>query len=71
MPDISLIIWSGSISHTQARIIYYIQAKWLVLNRCLANLTYVCDTSADTLFDLDPMLHGFANIFPIELFGPP
>ncbi|XP_060182236.1 uncharacterized protein LOC132611894 [Lycium barbarum] len=64
--------WKGNLSLLPKKVISFVRARKLVEKGWLAYLAHIRDTSTDTPpIDSGPVVHKFADVFPVDLPGMP
>ncbi|KAF3668868.1 hypothetical protein FXO37_09299 [Capsicum annuum] len=72
MPNVTPVVWKGSISREPTGIVSYVRPKRLILSFNESYLSYICDTSMESLLlGFVPIVCEFPNVFPINLPGIP
>ncbi|XP_070025895.1 uncharacterized protein [Nicotiana sylvestris] len=72
MPRLPRLEWKGSIVDTPSRVISFLKARHMVKKGCLAYLSYVRDTTAESpMIDSVLVVREFADGFPSDLSSMP
>ncbi|XP_070013716.1 uncharacterized protein [Nicotiana sylvestris] len=72
MPWLPRLEWKGSTVDTSSRVISFLKARHMVEKGCLAYISYVWDTTAESpMIDSVLVVQEFADVFPSDLPGMP
>ncbi|XP_070014338.1 uncharacterized protein [Nicotiana sylvestris] len=72
MPGLPRLEWKGSTVDTSSRVIYFLKSRHTVEKGCLADLSYVRDTTAESpTIDSVPVVREFTDVFPSDLPSMP